>query len=175
MPGSGKSTLGENLSKALGANFHDLDHLIEAKTGQPIKELFRQNGEEWFRQTERAALESYISSFAAGQMSLLALGGGTPCFFDNMELINQSGISVFLDTPLEVIRQRMMSDEEMIKRPLMAGVGAEGIAEELQRKYEQRVPFYSMAHLKIKGDESLTSISSLIKSLIDPSERKPDR
>lgn len=175
MPGSGKSTLGKRLARHLEVPFYDLDDLIEASEGRAVKAIFKAHGEAYFREAERNALAAYIQSNEPKQTSILALGGGTPCFFDNMQLIRESGVSVFLDTPIGTITARMLAEEEMLKRPLMAGVGASGIEEELRRKYRERVPFYNRAHFKIKGDESIESISSLIISFVSQSESKANR
>ena len=165
MPGSGKSTLGRQLANHLGAIFYDLDDLIEKKTGKEVKDIFADDGEAYFREVERSSLIDYIQS-PPKTPGILALGGGTPCFFDNMCRIKQAGLSIFLDTPLKVIKNRMLDKDQLLKRPLLAGIDVMEVDRELQRKYDQRISFYSQAHLKIQGDESLQSISSLISSYI---------
>lgn len=164
MPGSGKSTLGARLAKYLKYSFSDLDNIIELQQERSIREIFEGKGEDYFRLCEHMALKSFIADNEDKKSSILSLGGGTPCFHNNSEIIKEHGISVFLDTPLELIAERMLAADEISKRPLLAGTDNHGIIEALNNKYIQRFPFYEKSHIKIKGDESLEFISSLIES-----------
>src|SRR6185503_20434689 len=93
LPGSGKTTLGKELSNALRLPFVDLDSEIERLEGKKISEIFAANGEEYFRNLESSELRKRCTS--KGEF-VMATGGGTPCFFDNMEWINRAGKSIFL-------------------------------------------------------------------------------
>ncbi|MEL7148894.1 MAG: shikimate kinase [Bacteroidota bacterium] len=175
MPGSGKTTLGKNLAAYLTKPFYDLDDLIEARAGQTVRRIFETKGEAHFRKLERDALQGFIESERDSGTSILSLGGGTPCFYDNMQMVVASGVSIFLNTPLTVIKDRMMAEDQMLKRPLLSGASAEGLDKELLTKYQERLPFYDKAHLKIKGDESLSFISLSIDAIADKlSEGKTD-
>lgn len=166
MPGSGKSTLGKNIASYLNLPYCDLDDLIEVKEEKEIRTIFTQNGEDYFRLSEHSSLKDFLSNLEKGKNQVLSLGGGTPCFHDNMELINNYGVSLFIDTPLDVIADRMLLDGEISKRPIIAKAGSLGLKSELDDKYKYRLSFYEKAHIKIKGDESLEFISSLIKSFV---------
>ena len=166
MPGSGKTTLGKKLADYLDYPFLDLDQLIESRERISVAEIFAQKGEDHFRLCEHNALKSYISDDRLEKPGVLSLGGGTPCFHNNSELIRKHGISIFLNTPLSLIAERMELAGEISKRPLMAKAKSIGIREELGNKYTQRLPFFEKSHIKIKGDESLEFISSLIVSFI---------
>lgn len=164
MPGSGKSTLGARLAEYLNYSFNDLDDIIESQQERSIKDIFEGKGEDYFRLCEHMALKSFIADHENKTSAVLSLGGGTPCFHNNSELIKQHGVSIFLDTPLELIAERMLASDEISKRPLLADTGDRGIIEVLNNKYIQRFPYYEKSHIKIKGDESLEFISSLIES-----------
>jgi shikimate kinase len=90
---------------------------------------------------------------------VLATGGGTPCFFDNMELINEAGTSIFLDVPTTSIAQRLKRST-LNKRPLFSNLAEEQVKEKIQFLRSQRIPFYQKSHHKILGDE--ISVSGLI-------------
>src|SRR5680860_18342 len=108
LPGSGKSTLGRELSAQLGFPFYDLDDLIEQRYGSSVADIFHQKGEGYFRNLESMVLEGIM---LAKEAFILATGGGTPCFNDNMDKINHHAISVFLDVPLAQILERFSSSE----------------------------------------------------------------
>lgn len=167
MPGSGKSTLGLKLANYLEYSFSDLDHIIESQQERSIKDIFEGKGEDYFRLCEHIALKSFIEDNKQNASTVLSLGGGTPCFHNNSEIIKQHGISIFLDTPLELIAKRMTETGEITKRPLMAKAESTGIMDALNSKYIQRFSYYEKAHIKIKGDEPMEFISSLIKSFSD--------
>src|SRR5688572_4732227 len=115
--GSGKSVLGKELSNLLRIPFIDLDDVLEAQEGMKVSEIFSTKGEDQFRIMEAAALreQSIQKEF------VMATGGGTPCFHDNMSFINKTGTSVFLDTPVSEIVKRLKGEQRKI-RPLLANV-----------------------------------------------------
>ena len=113
MPGSGKSTLGKQLASALDLPFFDLDKEIEKREGRAIPEIFAQSGEEHFRLVESAILREFagnVDSF------VLATGGGAPCFFENMEVLNASGITVYLKVTISTLIHRLRHSKD---RPLL--------------------------------------------------------
>ena len=104
---SGKSTFGKELAKDKGLPFLDLDESVESREGRSISEIFAKEGEEYFRKREREILHEICNE---ADEFVLATGGGTPCFFDNMDYMNQAGTTVFLNTsPLLA----MYSDDEL--------------------------------------------------------------
>jgi shikimate kinase len=149
MPGSGKSTLGKQLSRLLDHTFIDLDHEIEGLIRMPISELFRQQGETYFRELERDTLDRIIHQHTG---FVLATGGGTPCFYDNMQSMNDAGTTVFLDIPTAHIIGRM-SKKGMADRPLFRGLDQENLVRDFDQKFSYRIPFYKQAKIEIAGEQ----------------------
>ena len=150
MPGSGKSTLGKSLALKLNWTFYDLDDLIEAAAGKAIAEIFSAEGEGAFRKLETTVLENILKKEEA---FVLATGGGAPCYNDNMELINNNGVSVYLDVPLNSILQRLTHTEVSI-RPLFSSLDTPQIILKLKNMHAQRSAFYEMAKIKLRGEDS---------------------
>ena len=144
MPGSGKTTLSKQLAKEINYHFVDLDELIIQSERYAISEIFAIHGEEYFRQVEQKILQQTCTL----SKSIIALGGGTPCFFDNMQVIKKSGFSIYLDVPLEVLAQRV--SKEATTRPLL-NVQPENLLSQITEKYKQREAFYKQANLTISG------------------------
>ena len=113
MPGSGKSTVGRLLAKKLGLEFYDLDTEIESAGGKTIAEIFSE-GEEVFRKLEARVLLKTISN---NKPFVMAAGGGTPCFFDGMKIMSESGDTIYLDTPIDVLitRTKRKSHRPLLK------------------------------------------------------------
>jgi shikimate kinase len=146
LPGSGKSTLGQQLSGLLQLPFVDLDEEIEKKAGKPVREIFASKGEDFFRETEARILQHKINEVDS---FVMATGGGAPCFHNGVEIMNKAGITVFLDVPVEVILVRM-NEEDKATRPLLS---AEGLttSERLKQLREQRLKFYNQAKITLRG------------------------
>jgi shikimate kinase len=138
--GAGKSTVGRALARHLGWRFADLDEDIESHERLPIAALFEQRGEEGFRQAETAALLRRIQDVSRGVPWVVALGGG--CFTrpDNVDLIQNHGISVWLDAPLEIVRSRVAGSDA---RPLARD------PQRFQELYELRRGAYALADYRI--------------------------
>ncbi len=150
MPGSGKSSLGKELAKALHLQYVDLDHEIEVSEGAAIKDIFASKGEDYFREKEREALHRSIK----GDEQLISTGGGAPCFFDNMDVINSSGISIYLKVSVNAIAERMLQKARRLdKRPLIASDNYEDLVEELGAKLAQRDKYYRQAQVIVEGDK----------------------
>ena len=143
LPGSGKTTLGRQLAAHFNRPFLDLDHAIEARTGRNVRELFAEEGEAAFRDIEAAALRAALA--AGGPPLVLATGGGTPCFHNNMALLNQAGPTLWLDVPVAELAARL-SPAEVAKRPLMAAAG--GAEAWLRETLLARKRFYAQARVR---------------------------
>ncbi|MCL6259348.1 shikimate kinase [Aquiflexum sp. TKW24L] len=152
MPGSGKSTFGRQIAKELNFGFIDLDHLIEKETGRKIKDIFGSEGEGKFRELETYYLEKTLNG---REGIVLSTGGGTPCFNDNMEMINQKGVSVYLDVSLEEINKRLLKDQTG-KRPMFAGLDQGEIILKLKNLFLQRESFYLKSKIILSGDDIST-------------------
>jgi shikimate kinase len=143
--GSGKSTVGKKLAAKLGLKFIDLDECIEQQNGGTIEELFAGKGEEQFRLMERAALHRVLEE----DSFLLSTGGGTPCFFDNMERMNGSGLTVYLKMSADTLAQRLLNAKK--KRPLIQGMNETELRSFITSNLEKREDFYQQAHFKVKA------------------------
>ena len=136
---AGKTTLGKALAKEMGLQFIDLDHYIENRYRCTVSQLFAQRGEEAFRQIERNMLHE-VAEF---EDVVIATGGGTPCFFDNMDYMNTQGVTVFLDASVDVIHTRLTIAR--VQRPLVAGKSAEELRTYIVDMLDRRMPYYSRA------------------------------
>lgn len=136
--GSGKSYWGRRLAAALEMPFYDLDAYIVAQTGYSIPELFAEHGEAGFRKIEQEHLMGLVKHTA-----VVSTGGGTPCFFDNMEQMNKFGRTIYLRIPVDVLAQRL--SKEMQRRPMLAGLSSDDLPGFIEVLLEKRAPFYEMA------------------------------
>ncbi|UCS93583.1 shikimate kinase [Echinicola marina] len=152
MPGSGKSTLGKLLAKQLNFDFYDLDEEIVRAEGMEIPKIFLSKGEGYFRKLETKVLAALLekeSSF------LLSTGGGAPCYNENMELINQRGISVYLEVSVSELLKRLTKNEAD-KRPMFQGLDTAEISQKLYDLLTEREEFYQKAKIKLSGDDITT-------------------
>lgn len=139
--GSGKTTLGRAVSARTGVRFIDLDDYIEQREGCTIREIFASRGEEAFRDIESRAL----AEVSEQPDTLVACGGGTPCFGDNMEVMNSRGLTVYLDAPHSSLLSRLK--EGRTARPLIAALSDDELSEFIRRQMDWRLPYYTRATL----------------------------
>jgi shikimate kinase len=145
--GCGKSKLGKATALKLEVSFLDLDTLIETINHQSIPQLFENLGEEGFRIKEKEALQQSVMANNA----IIATGGGAPCFFDNMDWMNNNGVTIFIDTPVNVLADRLINAK--VERPLVKGKSYEELLDFIATKLNERRPFYEQAQIVIKeGD-----------------------
>ena len=155
--GCGKSTLGRRLSKHLGLQFVDMDHYIEERNYKTIPQIFAEEGEIEFRKKERKALEE-LSEFTD---TVIATGGGAPCFFDNIHVMNQSGITIFLNINPDILAERLLKSKT--ERPLIKGKSKEELVAFINSTLKKRIEFYSQAkHEIVKPDIDLEELTRLI-------------
>ena len=143
---SGKSTLGAALADALNCAFVDLDGLLEGKLGMPVGAYIEEKGELSFRKAEHEALVSWLEE--GPKDAVVALGGGTPVFYDHMALLNESGLTVFLDVSIGELAQRLKGSTD---RPLIKS--QEDLVEFVAKHLFERRPYYSQAQVRVKGDD----------------------
>jgi shikimate kinase len=141
--GSGKSTLGKALAEALALPFIDLDTEIESRSKASIASIIEDQGELKFRRLESQVL---TQSIAASEHGVFALGGGTPVFYNHMELLNAEGETIFLDVPVGELAKRLEGD---INRPLIQN--KEDVAEFVAKHMFERRPYYSKAKHRVAG------------------------
>ncbi|MBB2952662.1 MULTISPECIES: shikimate kinase [Sphingobacterium] len=152
--GSGKTTLAKKLASKLELPFIDTDDEIVKEIGMSITEYFQLHGEEKFRELERKQLLK-----TAQQNAIVSTGGGSPCFFDNMQWMNENGISVYLQMSPKSLFDRL-SQSKPNKRPILIGKTEEELFNFITEKLTEREPFYQQAHLII--DHINTPIDDLI-------------
>ena len=159
--GSGKSTLGRALASEIGYDFVDLDKVIETQSGMPITEIFGKFGEHGFRVKERDALHSFESA----SNTLVATGGGTPCFYDNIHWMNRMGQTIFIDCAVETLVERLRS--ELDHRPLIRGFDDTGLKNFIIGKLTERMPFYSQAELHVFGINDVSKMVQWIRAALN--------
>lgn len=136
---AGKTTLGRYAAREMGRDFIDLDRYIEARYRKSIADIFASDGEARFREIERNMLHE-VAEF---DNVLVATGGGTPCFFDNMAYMNERGVAVFLSCPVETICRRIKISK--VKRPLLLSLDDEALTNRIDEMLAARMPFYMQA------------------------------
>lgn len=142
--GSGKSTVGRQLAKTLGADFQDLDEIIESAESQSIANIFITKGEHFFREIESHYLKTIHES---EHPKIIAVGGGTPCFFDNMDWMNDNGTTVFLNPTVDVLFNRLKS--ETAHRPVIAAQTDDTLRSFIAEKLNSRLHHYQKAKIVI--------------------------
>jgi shikimate kinase len=142
--GCGKSTLGKRLARLLSYTFVDLDTVIETRAGETISRYFEHHGEEAFRLLEKECLREDLPE----DNVVVATGGGAPCYFDNMQWMNQHGITVYLMLPAKALASRLKGSAD---RPLIKGLTSEELLEFIQEKLRVREPFYKQAVYWVDG------------------------
>lgn len=145
--GCGKSYWGERLAADLKCPFLDLDGLIGENVGLSIPEIFARKGESGFRQLEQEALHQ----LSERSLSVIATGGGTPCFFDNMDWMNQHGVSIYLKVSAVTLANRLQHKAE--NRPLLAGIQTIDLQSFIISKIAERTPFYSQARAVLEDEQ----------------------
>jgi shikimate kinase len=145
--GAGKTTLGKAFARAMGLTFVDLDWYIEERFHKTVSQIFTERGEEGFRELEKRMLHE-ASDF---ENVVISVGGGTPCFFDNMEYMNQVGETVFLDVDNKVLFRRLKIAKQ--KRPLLDGKSDEELMQFIQEALQNRLPFYTRAKHTFNGEK----------------------
>jgi shikimate kinase len=146
MMGTGKTYWCKKLAKKLKVGGYDLDFLIESHEERTIAEIFAEEGEAYFRRTETKILHW----FKEKKSFVLATGGGTPCFHENMQWMNEQGITVWIDEPVEVLMARLQPEKE--HRPLIKKLSDAELKQFLTEKLVQRYPFYHQATYHLQGD-----------------------
>lgn len=158
MMGTGKSYWAQQIADAHAMDWADLDAQIEKDTSMTIKEIFATEGEAYFRDKEREVLHA-LTGF--GNM-IIATGGGTPCFHDNMQWMNDHGITIWIDEIVEVLAERLKKEKE--HRPLIKDLTDEELLHFLAIKLSERSKFYAQSQYHLQaGKISAHSFAEIIK------------
>jgi len=157
--GCGKSTLGRRLAEHSGLQFVDMDDYIEKRNFKTIPQIFAEEGEAEFRKKERKALEE-LSEFTD---TIIATGGGAPCFFDNVDLMNKSGKTIYLNIDPKILADRLIKSKT--ERPLIKGKSRKELVEFIDETLRKRNEFYKQASYEInQPDIDLDDLMKMISS-----------
>ncbi len=156
--GSGKTHWGHLLSEKLGMRFFDLDEQVAEHAGKSIPEIFATEGEEQFRMMEKDTLHIIAESH---QQFIMACGGGSPCYFNNIDYMNQVGTTVWINSPLDTLFDRLVKEKE--NRPLLKELSDEQLRLFIHKKYSDRKIYYEQADVKV--DEDPVQLDNLIEKI----------
>jgi len=159
--GSGKTTVGKALSKVTGMMFYDLDWYIESRMHTTVSRLFSERGEEVFRKIEYNMLHE-VAEF---EDVIISCGGGTPCFFDNMDYLNQQGDVVYLKANPETLYKHLLMAK--VERPLLKGKSPEELIAYITEHLQTRAPFYEKARyvLDVNVLDSYDKINTSVEKI----------
>lgn len=157
--GSGKTTVGKKLAAQLNYTFIDLDSYIEQQEGRSISELFNEHGENYFREVEHQCLQTLLKL----EKLVVACGGGTPCFYDAMQQMNEHGITIYLEMNVLAIFNRLKQGR--MQRPLIEGKSDEALRQYIDEKLKEREPLYLQAQIVVPAID--LNISELKNKIID--------
>jgi len=148
--GSGKTYWGLQLSKKLNIPFFDLDEQVINTEGRSINEIFENYGEEYFRLKEKGMLHAITEGHDS---FVMACGGGSPCYFNNIDYMNQSGATVWLNTPINTLYKRLLQEKN--ERPLLKGLSDDQLKGFIIKKFADRKIYYEQANV-IVDDENIS-------------------
>ena len=147
--GCGKSTIGRKIADLLGISFVDLDKYIEERYFKSVPAIFAGEGESRFREKERLSLLE-VSQF---EDIVIGTGGGAPCFFDNMEVMNANGITIYIAPDTDILATRLLKSKT--ERPLIVGKSREELISFIDAALLKRAPFYEKSKIIIRGENNL--------------------
>ncbi|MEA3446818.1 MAG: shikimate kinase [Bacteroidota bacterium] len=157
--GSGKSRFGKKLARKMKLQFYDLDDLIEHKAGRSISDIFRDLGENRFRKIENDCLNKIRQK----ENIVLATGGGTPCFFNNMQTMNELGLTIYLKMEAGMLANRI--DNSKTERPLIKNMKGEALKDFIRKNLKEREQFYLQAKQIVNiSSTKIDEIIEIIKS-----------
>ena len=161
--GVGKTTAGRELAKSLDLEFVDLDHFIQTRYSKTISQLFEQFGEDGFREIENRILKE-VADF---ENVVISTGGGAPCFYDNMEIMNNAGTTVYLKASPELLSERLDLCKE--KRPLIKDKNKEELLLFIKENLNRREYYYSRAKIIFEAKELVNreDVDKYVLLLID--------
>ena len=157
---SGKTTLAESFSKWKKIRVYDLDNIIEKYTGSKVHEIFSAKGEDSFRQLEKYQLEN----FKFNDKSVISVGGGAACCFENMKIMNKIGKTVYLKTNQDILHQRLIKDNN---RPLVS-YNKNSLKKFIKTELKSREKYYKLANYTLNCDNvTLTQLTKKLESLYE--------
>lgn len=168
--GCGKTSHGKKLAKKLNFSFIDLDAMVEENTGSKIISIFDTCGEEKFRQAEHECLIETLLR----ENTVIATGGGTPCFFNNMEMMNNSGVTIYLKINSGIIASRLVRNSR--NRPLLKPFKTKkAIQFYVEEQLQNREPFYLKSKVIVEGNNiNANKIIGLLDATVNPEKPEYD-
>ena len=158
--GSGKSHWGKLWAAASKWSFVDLDEVIEKKEGNSVADIFETRGEAYFRKIEEDALKTC----AGFNNTIVACGGGTPCFSDNMKWMNAHGTTIYITCTIAEIMERVLAEKE--KRPLLKKINPGELSFFIEQKLKEREPYYTQARVTVQSSQlTESSFAGIISSI----------
>lgn len=148
--GSGKTTVGKKLAKSLGLSFIDLDAFIESKQRKTVAQIFAERGEDEFRKIESNSLREV----ALFEDAVISTGGGTPCFFDNMELMNNAGTTIYIQAEPQELAERLLASKTV--RPLIAGKSKDELTPFIAKHLAARERYYMNSKIIYHTDRMIS-------------------
>ncbi len=158
--GSGKSTTGRKIASSLRWSFIDTDRLIEEQNGLSVAELFTLRGEQYFREAERKAL----MTASARSRTVVACGGGTPCSEENIGIMKETGVILYLKLPVDILVSRLEKSKTV--RPLLLNNGKTDLKERVLELLEKRTVWYEQADLITDGQSTTEKLTGQLAELI---------
>ena len=158
--GSGKTHWGKQVAHRLQLPFFDLDEEVVKAENKSVTDIFADSGEEYFRQKEKDTMEKLVEE---NESLVLSCGGGTPCFFNNIDYMKKVGIVVWLNTHVDVLLQRLL--KEKAKRPLIKDIDDEGLRTYIIRKLNERRMYYEQADVILDKEDAI-SMNDFIQTVL---------
>ena len=159
--GCGKTHWGRELGRKLAIPFFDLDEKIEESEGKSIAKIFEEEGEEYFRLIEKDVLHLISESH---ETFVMACGGGTPCFYNNIDFLRKQGVVVWINCSIECLHKRLAADKE--HRPLLRQITDAGLKSYIIKKFSNRKIFYQQAQVIINEDD--LDLDKLVSRIFHP-------
>ncbi len=158
--GSGKSFWGRKLSESMKLPFFDLDDMIVQQENKPVTDIFMEKGEEYFRGIEKEILHDLTASH---ENFIISCGGGTPCFFGNIDYMKSNGKVIWLNTAADVLIDRLLKEKK--HRPLLSDIPDEDMKAFIMKKLHDRKLYYEQAHLSLPEETlSLKQIQEAVEN-----------
>ena len=169
--GAGKTTLGKAYAKMAGLSFIDLDYYLEGRFHNTVRQVFAEKGEDAFRELERRMLHE-VAEF---EDVVISTGGGTPCFFDNIDFMNATGTTVYLNVSVQELVNRL----ELCKhtRPVLKDRSGDELLQFVAENLQKREPFYRKASVLFDAEVMLTKddVVHMAERLDQQLKRLPER
>ncbi|MGC4103108.1 shikimate kinase [Ferruginibacter sp.] len=161
--GSGKTHWGKLWAAEKGMEFFDLDEMIEQEEQRTIAAIFEQKGEAYFRDKETSTLKT----FAVKNNCIIACGGGAACFNNNMQWMNEHGITVYLSATAPDILKRVLQENEQEKRPVIKNIPPDKLLDFIENKLQEREMYYRQSKIILPvNDITTASIHTINRSLV---------